>query len=360
MILPESTGALDPSVENWDESRESSVLAGVVAGAQWLIERGPQSPPAVALSFTYHFYSGRLDARAATCTDSFPTCVMRSADLSGDAGLLCVHTARQIGWVDADANGVPDSVQAPPLIQLDPPSQQGNQVTLTGRAQVQAAPNLNPSPQAYTCPITLANLARVEARVDGGAWEEAVPAGEGFSGPQGAFTFQTAGFAPGPHDVEARATDTLGQTQSATASFSVDVPALGPPPIPDGSRTGTRPMMASSGQGETINVWWDASCPAVNVNVYYGFGSGLPAAAGLPYTLAGAECRLGSSGSSSWSGKPNPASDVSRFVWWVLVATDGIQTEGSWGKDSSGQERNGNQASGLGGYDTKDTANPGC
>jgi|GEM_PF-3123770 len=505
VILPENTGAVDPSTENWDESREAQVLASVVAGAQWLIERGPQSPAAIALSFTYHLYSGRLDSRAATsyepiaraadpvhepgtgeglwtneilnafgyasysdrwtkarafdndtrkadgtnwavtvfvanslndpdgrfadnrfaytwqpgshivmtydnsgwgigrmgsvfshelchafwakdeysgsgcscgqlsgyldgdngncattCADSFPTCVMRSADLSGDAGLLCLHTAKQIGWADDDANGVPDSVQALPLIQLDPPSQHGNQLTLTGLAQVQAAPNLNPSPQAYTCPITLANLARVEARVDGGAWEEAVPAGGDFSGPQGAFTFQTAGLAPGPHDVEARATDTLGQSQSASASFSYDEPALGPPPIPDGSQAGTQPLrVASSGDG-SVGLAWDASCPTANVNLYYGFGSGLPSAAGSPYAPSGSSCGVGDSGSYSWSGSPDPALDVSRFIWLVLVATDGVQTEGSWGKDSSGQERNGDQASGICGFVTKNTANPGC
>jgi hypothetical protein len=505
VILPQSTGAVDPSTESWNEAREALVLAGVVAGTQWLTERGPQSPPAVALSFTYHLYSGRLDARAetpyepisrpadpahepgsgeglwaneilnefgyssypdrwtkarafdddtrkrdgtnwaatvfvvdslnapgghftdgrfaytwqpgshivmtydnsgwgisrlgsvfshelchafwakdeysgsgcsckqttgyldgdngncaATCSDSLPTCVMRSADLSGDSGVLCSHTAKQIGWTDADANGVPDSVQALPLVQLDSPVPQGDQLTLTGQAQVQAAPNLNPSPQAYTCPITVASVARVEARVDGGAWEEAFPPGGGFSGPQCAFTYRAVGLAPGPHAVEVRATDTLGQAQSASASFSIEVTVPWPPQIPDGSHQGTRPMLATPGEGGTINLQWDVSCPVVNTNVYYGFGSGLPAAPGAPYRLAGSECGAGNAGSSLWSGSPDPASDASRFVWWVLVATDGIHTEGSWGKDSNGQERNGNQASGLCGFASKNTTNLGC
>lgn len=504
VILPESTGAVDPSAENWDESREAQVLAGVVAGAQWLLERGPASPSGAALSFTYHLYSGRTDLRAstsyepitraadathepgageglwtnqildafgyasypdrwakarafdndtrnadgtnwavtlfvadslndpdgrftdnrfaytwqpgchivmtydnsgwgvarmgsvlshelchafwakdeysgsgcsctqssgylnaangncaATCGSGESTCVMRSADLSNGAGSVCSFTARQIGWADADTNGLPDSVQAPPATLLDAPSVREGRITVTGTARVQAAPNQNPSPQAYTCSLTLAAVSRVQIRLNGGTWMDAAPAAGGFSGQESAFTFTTDLLPPAIYWVEVKAIDTLGQVQTAPSSISVSVSGSStPPPIPDGSGASTQAMSASGAGSGPVTLAWDTTCPSVNTNLYWGFDDGLPSTTAGPFAIAGSECGLGTSGAFTWNGCPDPA--PSRFVWWLLVATDGIQTEGSWGKNSVGVERNGAQTSGQCGFTTKDLSNPGC
>ena len=503
VILPESTGAIDADTEDWDSAREAQVLAGVVAGTQWLLERAP-SGPGVALSFTYHLYSGRTDARAttsyepitrsadpvhepgvgeglwtneilnafgysalpdrwtkarafdndtriadgtnwavtvfvadslndadgrftdgrfaytwqpgshivmtydnsgwgitrmgsvfahelchafwakdeyagsgcsctqssgyldasngncaATCQTSLSTCVMRSTDLSGDAGIVCAETARQIGWADGDGNGVPDSVQAPPFTQLDAPALQSGQVTLGGWAQVQAAPNLNPSPMAYTCPITVARVADVQVRLNGGPWQETIPLGGAFTGQDTSFTYTSGTLSAGTYTVDTRTLDTLGQEQITSTTFTVEGSVSAPPPISDGSSVGHPAMTARASAGD-IAITWDAACAAAGTSLYWGFGSGLPGTPGGAYTLSGSECGIGGSGTYTWSGGPDPAADPSRLVWWVIVANDGAQTEGSWGRDSSGAERNGTQASGRCGLTSKDASNPGC
>lgn len=506
VILPESTGAVDASTENWDESREAQALAGVVAGAQWLLARAPIQSGALALSFTYHLYSGRTDARAAvsyepisraadpthepgsgeglwtnqiynafgysahtdrwakarafghasrmadgtnwaatvfvvdslsdpdgrftdnrfaytwqpgshfvmtydnsgwgiarmgsvfahelchafwakdeysgsgcscaqssgylngtngncaaTCSASEASCVMRSADLSNGTGSVCPFTAKQLGWLDADSDGIPDSVDAPPALSLDSLSEQEDGFTLTGSAQVQSVPNHNPSSQAYLCSLTPALLAFVHVRLNGGAWADAVLASGFESGSPGAFTHTVSGLAPGVYDVDVRVVDTLGQETIASTTYTrTGSGPASPPPVPDGLAPGSQPMAVSAAQDDTLLLSWDAACAAAATNLYWGYGSGLPAALGGAYALSGSACGVGTGGSGAWAGSPDPSSDASRVVWFILVNTDGAATEGSWGKDSAAQERNGAQASGQCGITVKDLTNPGC
>ena len=134
-----------------------------------------------------------------------------------------------------------------------------------------------------------------------------------------------------------------------------------PPPIPNASFAGKGTPTGYAPASDNVVVTWDAtSCPAAQTNLYWGFGSGLPGTSGGTFAVAGSACGIGTSGAFTWSASPDPASDASRLVWWVIVATDGAHTEGSWGKDSSGAELNGAQASEQGGYSVKDTSNLGC
>jgi hypothetical protein len=508
VILPESTGALDASTEDWDAAREAQVLAGVMAGAQWLLDHGPKGP-GVALSFTYHLYSGRTDVRAATvyepigrsadcthepgageglwtndilnafgysgladrwakarafdndtriadgtrwavtlfvvdslndadgrfadnrfaytwqpgshivmtydnsgwgisrlgsvfahefchafwardeysgsgcsctqlsgylagangncaatCPSNLATCVMRSADLTGGLGILCPFTARQIGWADDDGNGIPDAVQALPAAQLDTPVSGPGFISLSGYAWVQAAPNHNPSSQAYLCAITIARLSGVQVRLDGSAWHDAVSATGGFGEQTGSFLYDFTNVSGGTHTVEARAVDSLGQVQGTPFSTTVTVEGTtAPPPVPGATYAAKNggSGFASAPEGDSVTVTWDAaSCPAVQTNLYWGYGSGLPGTVGGTYAVAGSVCGLGSTGSIAWSGSPDPTTDSTRLIWWVIVATDGDRTEGSWGHDSAGNEINGATASGQCGNTVKNTSNPGC
>jgi hypothetical protein len=121
----------------------------------------------------------------------------------------------------------------------------------------------------------------------------------------------------------------------------------GPPPVPDG-RSGTTPVRASrlDAAGSSMQVTWDmTSCPASAVNLLYG---DLAAVGG--YTLAGAVCGLGASGDYRW--ETVPVEDL----YFLLVGTDGDVTEGSWGVDGGGQERNGSVPCGLCGVTIKDTS----
>ncbi len=135
-----------------------------------------------------------------------------------------------------------------------------------------------------------------------------------------------------------------GGTSCACSSCSVPP---GPPPAPDG-RNATTPLRAASltAAGDSMQVTWDAtSCPATDYNLIYG-GLGNVAT----YTLSGAVCSLGTSGSHVWAGVP--AGDL----YFLIVGTDGVGTESSWGLDGANQERNGSVPSGACGVTGKNTS----
>lgn len=95
--------------------------------------------------------------------------------------------------------------------------------------------------------------------------------------------------------------------------------------------------------GTDATITWDAAnCPAPSYELVYGFGSGLATA-----TAAGAQCAIGSTGRYVWPSVPDPRSDASRLLWFVVVGTDGATVEGSWGTTSAGKERHGSDPNGF-------------
>lgn len=103
-------------------------------------------------------------------------------------------------------------------------------------------------------------------------------------------------------------------------------PPPAPPPVPDG--VSGQPVRAdrASSDGSTITLHWDvATCVAAGYKALYGSLAGVSTA-----TVDGAACALGTSGLATWTGVP--AGDL----WYVIVATDGAGTEGSWGTGGGG------------------------
>jgi len=97
------------------------------------------------------------------------------------------------------------------------------------------------------------------------------------------------------------------------------------PPVPDGVLGSD--MLASRGATATdIGLTWDASsCLPAGAHVIYGPLSGLPT-----YQVSGGVCGIGTSGSYAWSGVPSDS------LWFLVVADDGVSTEGLWGTASNG------------------------
>lgn len=62
IILPESDGSFDASTEDWREAQEQEILSEIQSGLNWWKDLNPKAH----LSFTFHFNSGRTDARAKT------------------------------------------------------------------------------------------------------------------------------------------------------------------------------------------------------------------------------------------------------------------------------------------------------
>ncbi len=123
-------------------------------------------------------------------------------------------------------------------------------------------------------------------------------------------------------------------------------------PVPDGKWVSGTAMQATkaAADGSRINLTWDvATCQNANYNFYYGNGSDVST-----YALQGSDCGLGNTGAANGVSIPSvPAGQT--FIWWVIAGTDGVQTESSWGRDSSGNERH-PAASGECGFTAKSTA----
>ncbi len=123
-----------------------------------------------------------------------------------------------------------------------------------------------------------------------------------------------------------------------------------PPGVPDGV-TGAA-MLAEKGSpdGSSLTLTFDvATCSgAADHQVIFGGGSTLPVSIGGTFNPSGGACAAGGS-PFVWGGVPDPASDPTRLLWFLVLATDGVDTEGSWGVDGSGTERVGPDAGGASG-----------
>lgn len=112
--------------------------------------------------------------------------------------------------------------------------------------------------------------------------------------------------------------------------------------------------------GADAALTWDAvTCASTGYHLIFGYGSDLASAMGpSPQAgdVAGAVCGLGTGGSYSWTGVPDPTSDASRFLWFLVVGDDGASKEGSWGTSSSGAQRGGTVTSATCGLTSKETA----
>jgi hypothetical protein len=97
------------------------------------------------------------------------------------------------------------------------------------------------------------------------------------------------------------------------------------PPVGDGVIGND--MLASRGaSAAAINLTWDASsCVPTGAHVIYGALSSLPT-----YQVSGGACGIGSSGGYAWSGVP------AGNLWFLVVADDGVSTEGLWGTATNG------------------------
>ena len=94
-----------------------------------------------------------------------------------------------------------------------------------------------------------------------------------------------------------------------------------------------------------VAVIWDVtSCPAPGYELLFGFLDDIES-----YELAGEKCGLGPTGAYQWLGVP-PGD-----LWFIVVAHDGEDTEGSWGVDSNGAQRLGTSATGSCGNTVRDS-----
>jgi len=134
------------------------------------------------------------------------------------------------------------------------------------------------------------------------------------------------------------------QTALDNALATLEQYQAGPPPVSDG--TFGLPVLATplTPDASQINVTWDTvSCQGADYHILYGSLAGVDQLA-----ISGSVCQLGDSGSYLWQGVPAGP------LWFLVVSEHDDGTEGSWGTDSTGGERNGSMPSGQCGATERD------
>ncbi|HXV76797.1 MAG TPA: S8 family serine peptidase [Candidatus Polarisedimenticolaceae bacterium] len=96
-----------------------------------------------------------------------------------------------------------------------------------------------------------------------------------------------------------------------------------PPPVPDGATVSGAPMRAVRAGDDVVLSWDAAQCPAAAVNVYRG-------SIGDFTTFTGGDCDLQATGTATLA--------IPDDSWFLVVATDGADTDGSWSRDHTGAE----------------------
>ena len=87
--------------------------------------------------------------------------------------------------------------------------------------------------------------------------------------------------------------------------------------------------------GTQLTLSWNDCLGSGDHHIIYGVPSGL----GATIAPSGSECDIRCSPYSWASGVPNPASG--EWLWFLVLSNDDSTTEGSWGTDNNGIERNG-------------------
>ncbi len=139
----------------------------------------------------------------------------------------------------------------------------------------------------------------------------------------------------------------VGLTPVATVSVEA---TSDPPGVPDGITGAAMLAEKVSPGGSSLTLTFDvtACSGAADHQVIFGGGSTLPGTIGGAFSPSGGACAVGGS-PFAWNGVPDPSSDPTRLLWYLVLATDGADTEGSWGLDGGAVERIGPGAGGASG-----------
>ncbi|UCG69471.1 MAG: right-handed parallel beta-helix repeat-containing protein [Thermoplasmata archaeon] len=147
--------------------------------------------------------------------------------------VLSSGTRKQVGWRDTDGDGTMDILDTEPntyLIPYLPDPTMNNTITYTGYAVVVPYPNNNPLGSGKD--VTINTIADVEYRMDYGSWKKALPADGNFDEPIETFEFTIPLLSFGTYFIEARAINSVKNSDSTLANDTITViPDMVPPEI---------------------------------------------------------------------------------------------------------------------------------
>ncbi|MBI4349998.1 MAG: hypothetical protein HY550_01035 [Elusimicrobia bacterium] len=222
--------------------------------------------------------SGYLNGPNTNCENggSAFACIMRGDVPPYATPAVCQHTAHAFGWDDDDpTNGTIDILDLPPTTALGaytPDPTTNTSPAYYGMAHSTAAyPNGNTyafwgGPRTANN-ISIARIASVEYKVDGGAWTAATPRDGAFDQTIDSFTFTAAALTAGAHTMQARAKDNFGAYDASPASDSltIDPGAAADIPFVYDGLSGDADYTRSK---TTLSASWGASSHATGISSY--------------------------------------------------------------------------------------------
>lgn len=175
----------------------------------------------------------------------------------------------QVGWKDTDSDGIADILDTEPdtsLTPYNPDPTSDPTPTYTGSATVIPLQNNNPNGPGND--VTTNFIAEVVFRVDGGSWSyDVIPDDGDWDEGVEPYSFTTQPLSEGTHTIEARATNSVGNSDSTPASDTLTIIAGNQPPdkpaIPNGPPTGkilkklTYTTSTNDPENEQVYYWFD-------------------------------------------------------------------------------------------------------
>jgi hypothetical protein len=204
--------------DGWGIGHMDAVMAHELGHSFYALDEYYQGyEPCTAMS-GYLSMENRNSQYPGGCDINVPSCIMRSVSLASAS--ICNYTKGQLGWKESDGDSLPDILDTYPetvLYEYSPDPCSTFTPTYAGTCWVTKLTNLNPR-NFNRHDITLNRIAKVEYRVDGGPWQDALPndgvwADDGGEG----FHFTTDPLTDTTHVIEARAHHTYGNIDTTLA-----------------------------------------------------------------------------------------------------------------------------------------------
>ncbi|MBI5142521.1 MAG: putative Ig domain-containing protein [Nitrospirae bacterium] len=143
-------------------------------------------------------------------------------DIMVRGGAIGVYSRGQIGWRDSDGNGIIDPIDTFPVTVISPVSG-GDPTTITGVSTER--PLLNEWSSSSYADVSINSISSVEYRIDGGAWMLATASDGQFDSAEESFVITLPQLSPGTHTIEARAANSIGNTEHLPASTDIQITA---------------------------------------------------------------------------------------------------------------------------------------
>lgn len=226
-----------------------------------------------------YLYTPSSNSQFEGCGTSFPSIMLEPLGAFA-AGQVDASALHQLGYRDADGDGLIDPLDTAPALEL----QDQSLASSSGRPLIRGSARDVAFPSDSLPAVSLNTIRAVQYRIDGGPWITAIPTDGAFDGVRETFSAELPLY-DGSYELELRAVNSAGASSPLVASH-VEVAWVGPPP----AYTVAAPAVRGSRSLE-LELTGPAATAAVQVSESADFAAAnwQPFTPRLSYHLAGAD-----------------------------------------------------------------------